>query len=525
MVLVLLGTNPYCFGRLIKAIDCYSIENGKEFLIQIGYSEYIPKNCDYFTFRPHDEIINLIKGAEFIITQGGYGSIYDCLIEKKKIIAVPRERDNGECFDSGLGQNELVELFEKQNRILTLYDVTMLAEKIEEVNHFEPNFEFPNNLSVKVSEIIANERLHMSKNKLNRINVFRNALPLFFKHRIIEMTVFVTDKCNFRCKHCFMLDQLNKKTTKTLSLNEFHLMGKYINSMQRVHIGGGEPLLRNDISDIVLTISNEWNTQVICLPTNGSFQKNAEVISELFGQKSSKHLRFHFSLSVLGDKMTEFTGHKDAFHLWEKTVKSVKKITEKYNNISLTVLSTFNDFNQNEIDELTNYVTNKVKPDDFSFALVRSHDTYQPVLNLEKFESINHKIYSESNTQNPFIRAYRELIREKITMYYKNNSYCVKCLSGKLRIVLSPDGYVYPCENLGYPEGINQDEWEMGNIRDFDYNIHKLLNGEKAKNIRKRIIDNKCHCHHGVDMSINYLCTWRFKFEVFSLGLKYLYSK
>jgi radical SAM protein with 4Fe4S-binding SPASM domain len=88
---------------------------------------------------------------------------------------------------------------------------------------------------------------------------------------------------------------------------------------------------------------------------------------------------------------------------------------------------------------------------------------------------------------------------------------------------MSPDGDVYPCERLGYPEGSDKDEWNMGNIREHEYNIHKLLRGAKAKSIQKRIRDDKCHCQQAIDMSINYLCTWKFKFEVLFLGAKYLF--
>ncbi len=524
MILVLLGTNPYCFKRLIIAVDNYSLNTGKKVTIQLGNSLYIPRHADYFRFRSHKEIIKLIRSAELVIAQGGYGSIFDCLEQEKKVIAVPRERDRKECLDPGLGQFELVQYLEKQKKILALYDVSRLTEKIEEAYNFEPDFRYSNNLSLVVSDILTTERKNIKEKNKGGINIFRNAFPLFFKNRVIEMTIFVTDKCNFRCKHCFMADQFNKRTN-LLTLREFQLMGKHIDSMQRVHIGGGEPLIRKDISDIVLTIANQWNTEVICLPTNGSFQKNAEVTAELFGQRSTKHLRFHFSLNTIGEMMTEFTGHKQAFYLWEKTIKSVRQITRKFKNISLTVLSTFNDFNQINIEELTNYVINEVKPDDFSLALVRSHNKYNPDLNLDKFISINHQVHCELKTHNPFIRAYRELIRNKIAQYYKDKRYYVKCFSGKLRAVISPDGYVYPCESLGYPEGSGQEEWNMGNIREYEYNIHKLLKGEKAKSVRRRIRDNKCHCQHGIDLSINHLCTWRFKFEVLFLGLKYCLIK
>jgi radical SAM protein with 4Fe4S-binding SPASM domain len=502
-------------------VDSYSDKSGKHVLIQIGVSQYLPKHAEYFRFRTHNELIKLIKSAELVITQGGYGSIYDCLNQKKKVIAVPRKKDMQESSDSGLGQIELVRYLEKQGRILALYDLSRLEETIHKAHSFEPNFDYSNNVSKVISTILAKER--QKQRKSNGINIFRNIFPLFFKNRIIEMTAFVTDKCNFRCKHCFMLDTLNKKKDNFLSLEEFRLMGKHIHSMQRVHIGGGEPLIRKDISDVVLTISNHWNTQVICLPTNGSFQENAEHTAEEFGLKGRHHLRFHFSLSVVGEQMTDFTGHKQAFHLWEKTIKSVKKITREFKNVSTIVLSTFNDYNQNHIEDFIRYITNDVVPDDFSFALVRSHANYKPNLNLNKFISINHKIHCESRAHNPFIRAYRELIRNKISQYYKDPRYTLKCTSGTLRVVMSPDGDVYPCERLGYPEGSDKDEWNMGNIREHEYNIHKLLRGAKAKSIQKRIRDDKCHCQQAIDMSINYLCTWKFKFEVLFLGAKYLF--
>ena len=525
MILVLLGTNPYDFTRLIKAIDSFAQNTDERIEIQLGHSLTLPAYTHYFTFLPKEQLEEKIEAARLIITHGGYGSIYDCLQHRKKIIAVPRKREQKEALDSGLGQNELVQYLEQKNRVLALYDVANLSKKIKEADLFEPDFNYENRLTQAVSAILNKEldsHLNRADQEKTRFNVFKNILPLIFKNRLTEMTFFVTDKCNFKCKHCFMLDQLNVKKTKFLTPEEVKEMGKHIHSLQRVHIGGGEPLIRNDLPDIILTIANQWNTQTICLPTNGSFQKNALATAELFGQKSNKYLRFHFSLNVMGKEMDSFSGHKNAFQLWDKTVKNVKRITQKYQNISLTVLTTFNDFNQQQIDTLLDYEKNTIKPDDISFALVRPHKNYHPHLDLKKFDSINRKIHSEYGSHNSFINAYRELIRKKIARYYKEPRYYLPCQSGKLRVVISPEGDVFPCENLGYPEGANPDKWKMGNIRDFHYDIHKLLKSDAAKNIQRIIKKNKCHCHHGVDMSVSYQSTWKFKAEVFLLGMKYL---
>jgi radical SAM protein with 4Fe4S-binding SPASM domain len=466
----------------------------------------------------HSEIERKIRDARIVVTHGGYGSIYECLKLKKKVIAVPRLKEEGEALDSGLGQTELVRYLEIDGRILALYDVANLTEKLKDAESFEPNLTIQNEVAPAISRISV---LETRPDRKSGYNVFRNIDGLIFKNRLLEMTFFVTDKCNFRCRHCFLLDKLNVKKTKFLSVEEVQEMGKHIHSMQRVHIGGGEPLMRNDISELVLSVAQDWNTETVCLPTNGSQEKNATKVVQLFGEKSKKYLRFHFSLNALGQEMNEFSVHPKAFQLWEGTVIKVQENVKRFKNISLCVITTFGDYNQSKIDELMSYIRNRVRPDDISFALVRPHKSYHPKLDLQKFEELNHQLHCESKSHNPFIRAYRELIRMKIARYYQNPKFYVPCQSGKLRVVMSPEGDVFPCENLGYPEGLDQDRWKMGNIREFDYNIHSLLASDTAKALRKTIRDTRCHCHHGVDMSLSYQSTWRFKLEVTLLGMKY----
>lgn len=357
------------------------------------------------------------------------------------------------------------------------------------------------------------------------INFAKNILPVFFKNRVIEMTLFVTDKCNFKCKHCFMITQLNTLSERELSLEEYKKIGGDISSLQRVHIGGGEPLIRKDISEIVLTVANEWDTEVICLPTNGSFTSNSVKVVSDFKSHSKKYLRFHLSLSVMGEDLSKFAKFPNAFEKWLETVNEVKKVTSTCENISLTVLSTFNDYNQGEIENFINFVEKEVQPDDFSFALVRTHDKYKPDLEIGRFKEFNHKVHSESKSHNPIIRAYRQVIREMISNYYMNPAYKVPCQSGKMRIVVSPNGNVYPCETLGYPEGEDYSEWCMGNVREYDYSIKKLLKNKAARKVRSRIRKNRCHCHHGVDMSVSFQCSWRFRFRVLLRSIQYLIKK
>lgn len=155
MILVLLGTNPYSFDRLIGECDEIAMRTNKKVLIQLGNSTLRPVYAESFTFKPHEEIITLIKSAEVIITQGGYGSIYDCLLQKKKIIAVPRLNHLEESCDSGLGQKELVNYLEDKKRLVALKKISDLEEAIERLGDFNPDFDFDSfGLSELVQKVI-----------------------------------------------------------------------------------------------------------------------------------------------------------------------------------------------------------------------------------------------------------------------------------------------------------------------------------------------------------------------------------
>jgi len=84
---------------------------------------------------------------------------------------------------------------------------------------------------------------------LRNLRYLRYLPALLTKNSVTEVTFFITDICNMKCSHCFVLDALNKKLP-VLSPDEIRAMGKYVTPVQRVHVGGGEPFARKDIFDV-----------------------------------------------------------------------------------------------------------------------------------------------------------------------------------------------------------------------------------------------------------------------------------
>ena len=135
MIFVMLGTNPYPFDRLLRAVDSWALASGEKVVAQTGHTSASVAHIECHDFLPHDEIRNLIDAAEVVITQGGFGSLRDCLLAGKPTVAVPRLPERGECQDR---QSEIVDALAAEGRVVAVYDVDVLPEAIETARRWPP---------------------------------------------------------------------------------------------------------------------------------------------------------------------------------------------------------------------------------------------------------------------------------------------------------------------------------------------------------------------------------------------------
>ncbi|MDA8434183.1 MAG: SPASM domain-containing protein [Nitrospiraceae bacterium] len=61
------------------------------------------------------------------------------------------------------------------------------------------------------------------------------------------------------------------------------------------------------------------------------------------------------------------------------------------------------------------------------------------------------------------------------------------CYAGRLNVVLTESGEVFPCEILSGP---------LGNVRDREYDIMKVLESPEARKVTGSIRDKGCYCTH-----------------------------
>ena len=138
MILVTVGTHTQNFTRLVKATDDL-VGSGKikdKVVIQTGYTDYKPKNCKWFAFKPLDEFEKLCKRSDIIISHGGVGSIMLPLLLGKSLIVMPRLKKFKEHTDDH--QLQIVQELEKQKKIIAIYDVKNLILAIKKAKKFKP---------------------------------------------------------------------------------------------------------------------------------------------------------------------------------------------------------------------------------------------------------------------------------------------------------------------------------------------------------------------------------------------------
>lgn len=132
VIFVMLGTNPYPFERLLSAVDRWAANSGEKVVAQVGHTTMPVEHVECHDFVSHDRIRGWIEAADVVITQGGFGSLRDCLVAGKPTIAVPRLPEQGECQDQ---QAEVVDALAAEKRVIALYDIETLPQAIEDARN------------------------------------------------------------------------------------------------------------------------------------------------------------------------------------------------------------------------------------------------------------------------------------------------------------------------------------------------------------------------------------------------------
>lgn len=131
MIFVTVGTHEQSFERLIREIDELK-GNGtikEDVFIQTGYTDYVPKNCEWSKLVSFKDMDNKVSEARIVITHGGPASFIAPLQKGKIPIVVPRQFE----FDEHVNNHQVdfaKQVEKRKKNIIVVYDIKDLKDKI-----------------------------------------------------------------------------------------------------------------------------------------------------------------------------------------------------------------------------------------------------------------------------------------------------------------------------------------------------------------------------------------------------------
>jgi radical SAM protein with 4Fe4S-binding SPASM domain len=312
----------------------------------------------------------------------------------------------------------------------------------------------------------------------------------------------LTKRCNARCPFCFYVSHgENNSGSDELSVSEIQKISQNFGKLLWLAFSGGEIFLRSDLVEITRIFYKNNKPAIILLPTNGLL---TEIIYERVEAilKECPQSTIAVKLSLDGPEHVHDTmrGVKGGYQKTLKTCKTLGRLLDRYANFELGINTVFCQANQDYVEETIDLVSTMEQVKTHTVSLIRGEVSQEDLkkVDLQKYKKVIEKL--ESNLKKKIASTYRFkgaklkaaqdiLQRRLIYETAQSNIRHTPCYAGRLNLVLTENGDLYPCEDFS-------EKMRFANIRDFDYNALKILNTDRSKNILAMIENKGCCCTH-----------------------------
>ena len=329
---------------------------------------------------------------------------------------------------------------------------------------------------------------------------FRHIGSIFWKKRPIHLTFFLTRRCNAQCPFCFYLKtDKHTKHDPELSLDEIEKISRSMGTLLWLAFSGGEIYLRDDLVDISGIFYRNNKPAVMLFPTNGLLPELIKDRTEQILKQCPKSIiAVKLSMDGLSHEHDALRNSPGSFEKTLKTYHLLKGLPALYPNFELGINTVFCSENQDNMEKIIDFVIHMEQIKTHTISLIRGNLSdrsfqeidYRKYHNaIEKLEN-NLKAHTSSiyRFKGAKIKAAQDILQRRLinrTLLEKKR--LVPCYAGRLNLVLTENGDVYPCEILTET---------FGNVRDNDYDMGKVMQSDHAKKIIDSIMNNRCYCTH-----------------------------
>ena len=322
--------------------------------------------------------------------------------------------------------------------------------------------------------------------------LLKAALAFRLGRGVQHLIVYVTARCPFRCRMCYVRGD---PACPDLEAEELEPFIRAVGRVSMVDLGGGEPFLRDDLPRICALFPRAG---AIGIPTSG-WDPEAVVpkAREVLGAVGAN--RLYICVSIDGFQQTnDALRAAGSFDSALRTLRSLKAIP----GLRVKVNTVLCRENLGELTDLMAFIRGE-DPWFHSILLLRG-DPRDPGCRLPALEEVEAVLPEVLGVQESYATApgrlgrrigrnYVRLLWDVSLKILRQRRQAVPCLAGRAHLVIWPNGDVAPCELLP----------PVGNIR--TQSPEAILGGRPLAEAVQSIRSGACACTHNCNMVENIL--------------------
>ena len=325
-------------------------------------------------------------------------------------------------------------------------------------------------------------------------------LPLYWSFRRFgfpkmypfSVVVSVSFRCNSKCRTC----DVWRKPNDDMSAEEWD---KVFASLGRtpfyITFTGGEPFLRKDLDDMVVSAYKHCRPSVITIPTNGLLtDRIVERVERMCRECPESQIGLNLSLDGLGEEHDDIRGVPGNWDKSMRTWECLKELQAKHKNLVLTVHTVVSRFNQHRFRDIydglqflqpDSYITEvaeeRVELDTVGWGITPDPDQYAPIADFLSQQARSRHSKGLARVTQAFRAEYYQLAKR--VLYERTQ--VIDCYAGWASAHIAPNGDIWSCCIRAEP---------VGSLRHTNYDLAPIWFGERMAKLRKSIYEKECAC-------------------------------
>src|SRR5712692_3161280 len=319
-----------------------------------------------------------------------------------------------------------------------------------------------------------------------------------------SLFLFVTSRCNSLCRTCFYFDKLN--SPDDLTFDQIARISATAPPFRKLWISGGEPVMRDELAEIVERFVRNNGVRHLNLPTNGLLPKKMfRTTDYLLEHCPDLSIDLNFSLDGLANTHDAIRRVPNNFR---KTLETIDQAGERYRGVRRlrrNVATVITSEHYRELVELGQLLMAADNLDGHYFEIVRGEapDSSLKAVPLEELQALHRRLMVfHQHYASRLFGHLPWLVRRFATMYYLGNvrlhfelhEQCLEqprpwpmpCTAGETSMVIDHNGAFRACELRGI----------VGRLEDYNFDLAAALQGPEMRAEVAGIPAANCWCTH-----------------------------